>query len=109
MKLLVAKMKKKRKQIFGVVNRGGEEITIVPVLTPSLKMKFDYLLFLNSICSEDFRLYKCDALRDLVLLYNLTNVKNAHGGVLLLVKLQVKSCYSQTCFNGHLYKATTCP
>ena len=33
----------------------------------------------------------CDALRDLVAfvhLYNLENVKNTHGGVLLLVKLQ---------------------
>ena len=32
--------------------------------------------------------YICDALRDLVHLYNLKNVKNAHGGVLFLVKLQ---------------------
>ena len=31
---------------------------------------------------------KCDAFRDLVHLYNLKNVKNIHGGVLLLVKLQ---------------------
>ena len=36
----------------------------------------------------------CDALRDLVAfvhLYNLENVKNTHGGVLLLVKLQAFS------------------
>ena len=31
----------------------------------------------------------CDALLDLVHLYNLKNVKNTHVGVLLLVKLQV--------------------
>ena len=30
----------------------------------------------------------CDVLRNLVPLYNLKNVKNIHGGVLLLVKLQ---------------------
>ena len=31
----------------------------------------------------------CDALRILYHLYNFKNVKNTHGGVLLLVKLQV--------------------
>ena len=30
----------------------------------------------------------CDALHDLVPLYNLENVKNTHGGALILVKLQ---------------------
>ena len=33
----------------------------------------------------------CDALRDLYHLYNLKNVKNTHGGVLLLVKFQTKA------------------
>ena len=32
--------------------------------------------------------YKCDALRDLVPFLQLKSVKNTHGGVLLLVKLQ---------------------
>ena len=30
----------------------------------------------------------CDALRDLIPLYNLKNMKNTHGRVLLLLKLQ---------------------
>ena len=33
----------------------------------------------------------CDALRDLYHLYNFKNVKNTHGGVLLLVKFQTKA------------------
>ena len=32
----------------------------------------------------------CDALRDLVSLYNLRNVKNIRGGVIFLVQVQVK-------------------
>ena len=45
----------------------------------------------------------CGALRDLVHLYNLKNMKNTHGGVLLLV-LKVKSLYE--CFSRFfkLYK-----
>ena len=34
----------------------------------------------------------CDVLRDLVHLFNFKNVKNIHGGLLLLVKLQVSVC-----------------
>ena len=33
-----------------------------------------------------------DAWRSLVPFYNLKNVKNTHGGVLLLVKLQTETC-----------------
>ena len=56
---------------------------------------------------------KCDALWDLVHLYNWKNVKNTHGGALLLVKLQAKpptlpkltlphGCFSRffNCTNG---------
>ena len=35
---------------------------------------------------------KCDALRNMVPLYNLKNVKITHGVLLLLVKLQVELC-----------------
>ena len=35
---------------------------------------------------------KCDALRNIVPLYNLKNVKITHGVLLLLVKLQVELC-----------------
>ena len=34
----------------------------------------------------------CGELRDLVHLYNLKNVKNTRGGVLILVKLQAEAC-----------------
>ena len=37
------------------------------------------------------KLFISDALRDLDHLHSLKNVKNTHGGVLLLVKLQAKS------------------
>ena len=35
--------------------------------------------------------YKCGALRDLVPFIQFKNVKNTHGGVLLLVKLQTNT------------------
>ena len=35
--------------------------------------------------------FQCDALRDLVPFVQFKTVKNTHGGVLLLVKLQAKS------------------
>ena len=34
----------------------------------------------------------CDALRDFVAFLQFRNVKNTHGGVLLLVKFQVSAC-----------------
>ena len=34
----------------------------------------------------------CGALRDWYHLYNLKNVENTHGGVLILVKLQASAC-----------------
>ena len=45
------------------------------------------IFFLTRLAGRD----GCDALRDLVPLYNLKNVKNTHGGFLLLVKLQAKA------------------
>ena len=39
---------------------------------------------------QNFRI--CDALSGLVDLYNLKNVKNTHGGLLILVKLRASAC-----------------
>ena len=87
MKLLVAKMEKTIKKYFWCGQQRRRRDHYRFSFGPS-HSKFDYLLFLNSIRFEDFRLHKCDALRDLVPLYNLTNVKNTYGGMLLTVKLQ---------------------
>ena len=40
--------------------------------------------------TTSFPLY-CDTLRNLIYLYNLKEVKNSHGGVLHLIKLQAKA------------------
>ena len=50
---------------------------VVKTVTLSAQIKYQYVL------------------RDLVPFYNLKNVKNAHGGVLLLLKLQVVFCLSR--------------
>ena len=36
---------------------------------------------------------KCDALRDLVAFVQFKNVKDTHGGVLILIKLQAKTIF----------------
>ena len=41
--------------------------------------------------SEKFTIF-CDALRDLVPLVQFKKCENIHGGVLILVKLQVSAC-----------------
>ena len=48
----------------------------------------------------------CDILRDLVPFVQLKNVKNTHGGALLLVKLQAESC-TLNCTNGTKSRQTS--
>ena len=48
------------------------------------------LLIDPQVCSNDPLI--CDALRDLVPSVQFKNVKNTHGGVLILVKLQTSAC-----------------
>ena len=49
------------------------------------------LVIKNASLQFCYLIQTCDALRDLVHLHNLKNVKNTHGGALRLVKFQAKS------------------
>ena len=66
--------------------RKNEKNCVVLKVGERLRM---LLIYLRSFPSWNI----CDVLRDLVpFLYHLKNVKNIHGRVLLLVKLQVSAC-----------------
>ena len=91
-----AKIKKANKVVSAMKKRHP---ALSPVSSSSIHKSFIW----PNLDDEDV-IY--DALSDLVLFVrfgtNLKNVKNTHGEVIILVKLQALACDS-TCFNLHLW------